>query len=106
MTGQIQGGISDRRKQYGYTLKKINGLTSAADCQLECAKDKDCNHFDFYKPNGNCYLRKLRDTNSWSTIKAGCVTTRMLDFEKNKYYYGIFIVILIIVIFGIHKLIK
>ena len=63
-------------KKYGYKLEKIPGI-SQEQCQSRCQENAECSHFDWYEPNGNCYLRKQKDTQLWKTgMKCtDCVST-------------------------------
>ena len=99
--------IEDRRKQFGYKLAKIDGLADVKKCQAECDADIDCTHFDFYKPNGNCYLRKDRGTSLWNTFIDGCDNTRrMLDLEDDNRLIIVGVVLTVILIFLILKMNK
>ncbi len=55
-------------KRFGYKLKKVNSQT-LTQCQDLCNKDDKCIHADWFEPNGNCYLRKMRDTDKWQTFE-------------------------------------
>ena len=108
MSGMKGSGIiEDRKKQFGYKLAKIDGLSDVKKCQTECDGDRDCTHFDFYKPNGNCYLRKDRGTSLWNTFIDGCDNTRrMLDLEDDNRLLIVGVVLTVILIFLILKMNK
>ena len=66
-------------KKFGYKLKKITGI-SEQQCQDACKNDPNCIRADQFK-NGNCYLRKMKETSKWTTgTKGGGIVDNKKQF--------------------------
>ena len=91
-------------KSAGYRLQKIKGLT-IAQCAQACIDNPKASHFDWYQPNGNCYLRYMKDTNNWDHMLKGCdIQFRGLNNENNYLILlGIIIVLVVFVIYYLNK---
>ena len=89
-------------KSAGYRLQKINNI-SLEQCAQACIDNDKASHFDWYEPNGNCYLRYMKDTDKWDHILKGC-NNRILDIENVNIW--IIAIILFVVVFVIYYLTK
>jgi hypothetical protein len=82
-------------KRYGYTLEKKKGLT-LAQCANACKNNLDSTHFDWYEPNGNCYLRKVKDKSNWEHILKNCQKSA-LEITNTKNWKWFLLVALILI---------
>ena len=83
--------MQDNRKRYGYKMKKIQSLTED-ECIQRCDDNSECSHTDWYKNNGNCYLRKYKDTPTWKTSSRcdDCGLNIMSQLKDNRKQWGLY----------------